>query len=89
MKDGLSGYLREVKRGQVVRIADRGVVVAELRPPTPTDEGEGVYERLVLEGKVLPPSRSWGPDVLVAPRRRPLPRGTALALIAEDRAERG
>jgi antitoxin (DNA-binding transcriptional repressor) of toxin-antitoxin stability system len=34
LKDGLSGYLRDVQRGDVVLVSDRGRVVAELRQPT-------------------------------------------------------
>lgn len=34
LKDGLSAYLRDVRRGDVVLVTDRGQVVAELRQPT-------------------------------------------------------
>jgi antitoxin (DNA-binding transcriptional repressor) of toxin-antitoxin stability system len=88
LKDGLSGYLREVKRGNIIRISDRSVVVAELRSPAADDGADSAYERLVRDGKVLPPVRRWPKDVLAAPRRRPLPAGTALDLVAEDRTER-
>ncbi len=33
LKDKLSSYLREVQRGEVILVTDRGVVVAELRRP--------------------------------------------------------
>jgi antitoxin (DNA-binding transcriptional repressor) of toxin-antitoxin stability system len=34
LKDGLSAYLRDVRRGDVVLVTDRGTVIAELRQPT-------------------------------------------------------
>lgn len=34
LKDRLSAYLRDVQRGDVVLVTDRGRVVAELRQPT-------------------------------------------------------
>lgn len=35
LKNRLSAYLREVARGEIVLVTDRGKVVAELRRPTP------------------------------------------------------
>lgn len=34
LKDGLSAYLRDVRRGDIVLVTDRGQVIAELRQPT-------------------------------------------------------
>jgi antitoxin (DNA-binding transcriptional repressor) of toxin-antitoxin stability system len=34
LKDKLSRYLDEVKRGEVILVTDRGVVIAELRQPS-------------------------------------------------------
>lgn len=34
LKDSLSAYLRDVQRGDVVLVTDRGRVVAEIRQPT-------------------------------------------------------
>lgn len=34
LKDRLSAYLRDVQRGDIVLVTDRGRVVAELRQPT-------------------------------------------------------
>lgn len=54
LKDKLSGYLREVQRGDVVLVTDRGRVVAELRQPTyhagALDAVEQREERLVADG---------------------------------------
>ncbi|HEX9668238.1 MAG TPA: type II toxin-antitoxin system prevent-host-death family antitoxin [Thermoanaerobaculia bacterium] len=38
LKNRLSHYLREVRRGEVVQVTDRGEVIAELRPPEPQNE---------------------------------------------------
>lgn len=34
LKDKLSAYLRDVRRGDVLLVTDRGEVVAEIRPPS-------------------------------------------------------
>jgi antitoxin (DNA-binding transcriptional repressor) of toxin-antitoxin stability system len=34
LKDRLSAFLRDVQRGDVILVTDRGRVVAEIRPPT-------------------------------------------------------
>ena len=34
LKARLSSYVRRVRRGEVIRVTDRGEVVAELRPPS-------------------------------------------------------
>ena len=38
LKSRLSFYVRRVRRGGVVRVTDRGEVVAELRQPAPEEE---------------------------------------------------
>lgn len=87
-KNRLSAHLREVQRGRVIRITDRGRVVAELRPVALGRSGAELYEELVRQGKVIPPQRSR-PRPLPVPRKKPrLPRGTARALIDADRQER-
>ena len=57
LKNRLSAYLREVARGEVVLVTDRGRVVAELRRPT-TEVTFGVLEqaleRLYAEGILVP-----------------------------------
>ena len=41
LKDGLSAYLRDVRRGDIVLVTDRGQVIAELRQPTHHTLGMG------------------------------------------------
>jgi antitoxin (DNA-binding transcriptional repressor) of toxin-antitoxin stability system len=88
LKDNLSAYLRRVKRGEVVRITDRGEAVAELRPPPQTDADEDVYERLLREGKILAPLKRWSNALVARPPRAPLAGGTASLLISQDREDR-
>ncbi len=45
LKARLSQYLRDVRRGEVVLVTDRGEVVAELRPPGGAVIGESDTER--------------------------------------------
>ena len=86
VKNNLSAYLRDVQRGAVVRITDRGRVVAELRRPAAAPGEEPEYERLVAEGKVIAPARRWGPSLVrTSPSGGRLPRGAAAALVDADR----
>ena len=54
LKDRLSAFLRDVQRGDVILVTDRGRVVAELRQPTlgvPADDASAAKVRhLVAEG---------------------------------------
>ena len=54
LKDRLSAFLRDVQRGDVVLVTDRGRVVAEIRRPTvgasPSSPVEPRARRLVEEG---------------------------------------
>lgn len=54
LKDRLSAYLRDVQRGDVILVTDRGRVVAEIRQPTvgapPAEPSEPRVRRLVEEG---------------------------------------
>jgi len=54
LKDRLSAFLRDVQRGDVILVTDRGRVVAELRSPTvgqrTADAVEPRARRLVEEG---------------------------------------
>lgn len=54
LKDRLSAFLRDVQRGDVVLVTDRGRVVAEIRQPTvgapATGAAEARVRRLVGEG---------------------------------------
>lgn len=54
LKDQLSARIRDVRRGDVFLVTDRGVVVAELRPPTlrehALDSVEARLERLAEQG---------------------------------------
>ena len=56
LKDRLSAFLRDVQRGDVIVVTDRGRVVAEIRPPTiepsVTDAATGKLRRLATEGVV-------------------------------------
>src|SRR5262245_10401063 len=89
VKNHLSEYLRQVRRGTIVRITDRGLVVAELRPPPAPDAAAVAFERLVEEGKVLPPTRPWSAALVAVPRRRArFSAGFANELLDADRDER-
>jgi antitoxin (DNA-binding transcriptional repressor) of toxin-antitoxin stability system len=57
LKNNLSAYLREVSKGEVVLITDRGRVVAEMRRPSVESAAgtlEAAMERLHAEGLLTP-----------------------------------
>lgn len=88
LKNRLSAYLREVRNGEVVLVTDRGVVVAELRQPSPgavLGAHDQVLERLSAEG-VLAPGLPQDP---LAYRASPLERAVASSeLLDAERADR-
>jgi prevent-host-death family protein len=88
LKNKLSAYLREVARGEVVLVTDRGRVVAELRRPTSEvamSAVEQALERLHAEGVLVPGL----PQDRTAYRRTTVRlHGTSQALLDADRGER-
>ncbi len=87
LKNKLSEYLREVKRGTVILVTDRGTVVAELREPS-------VYR---VPGHDVSLTSRWSEQGLLRlplSGKKPLPitpislpEGTAQALLNRDRDE--
>ncbi|MBI2206651.1 MAG: type II toxin-antitoxin system prevent-host-death family antitoxin [Candidatus Rokubacteria bacterium] len=86
LKNRLSEYVRHVRAGHRVLVTDRGVVIAELRPPHPRDDDlhPGLAE-LARRGSLRSASPRSGhyPEL-----RRLVPDGTAVRLLDELRGER-
>jgi len=90
LKAHLSAYLREVAAGEVVLVADRGRVVAELRPPGSAerlgDPASVRYAELVDKGVIVPAAgdadRSWSEWSGLGAAR-----GTASAILDAERGE--
>lgn len=61
LRQNLSVYLRRVAKGERLVVTDRNRPVAELGPPPSTGSD---LDRLIAEGKVLPPRRSSLPEPL-------------------------
>jgi antitoxin (DNA-binding transcriptional repressor) of toxin-antitoxin stability system len=89
LKNNLSSYLREMRRGTRILVTDRNAVVAELHEPRADYEAEPLADPVlaewVREGTVLPATRKKEP-LPESPVR--LPDGTALRLLDEDRGRR-
>lgn len=86
LKNQLSRYVRRAQRGERILVTDHGRVIAELGPPHQGSEGEiSRYDALVSAGIIRPALESEAPLTDVAVLH--LPRGTAIRLIDEDRAE--
>jgi prevent-host-death family protein len=67
-KARLSEYLRRAGRGEELVVVNRHEPVASIGPAPRTAASS--YERLVREGKVLPPTRRRGQTGLTRLRRR-------------------
>lgn len=77
LRNHLSRYLDDVRRGEEITITDRGRAVARILPMS----GERKLDRLIAEGRVTPARDPKGP----APSPRVKARGTVSDLIAEQR----
>ena len=90
LKANLSRYLREVERGEVVLVTDRGRVVAELRAAPETATPESLVDRgLRLLAARVPLSirEPHDPTAYVASAFH-AKEGTARALLDAERGER-
>lgn len=88
-KNGLSGLLAEVRRGEKVLVTLRGKPVAEIRPFDADSLIDEEATDLIEEGIAAPPrARLDLSSFLAAPRPR-LPSGhSASRLVAEERDEK-
>jgi len=90
LKNNLSAWLREVRRGVRVLVSDRDTVVAELHEPTATyatgEFSDPVLAEWIRGGALVPPSRPKEP-LPESPVR--LPEGSATGLLDQERGEAG
>jgi antitoxin (DNA-binding transcriptional repressor) of toxin-antitoxin stability system len=89
LKNRLSEYVRQVRAGEGFLVTDRGIVVAELRPPGsppgPPDTPPGLYA-LARRGAATLGTPN---EAALYPRLpRSLPAGTAQRLLDFERGER-
>ena len=88
VKNGLSGYVDQVRAGESILVTDRGVVVARLEPAGAGPEPRGRLERLERAG-LLRAGRAAPPVELIrspAPRAAP---GVSLVQILLDERRDG
>jgi len=87
LKDNLSRYIRRVEAGEHVAITAHGRTVAELVPPRTgaSAGGPSQFDKLVASGAIRIPIEGGDPTE-GWPNIR-LPKGTAAALIDEDRGD--
>ena len=91
LKIHLSAHLRDVARGDVILVTDRGRVVAELRPPGAAEKSmtpeelarQRLIDRGLLKPAVAPGSLNW-----TTPMPRLLKSGTSQELLDADREDR-
>ncbi|MDK3255011.1 type II toxin-antitoxin system Phd/YefM family antitoxin [Blastococcus capsensis] len=80
LRQNASRYLARVKAGETVEVTERGVLVARLVPPLPS---ESARDRLVAAGRLVParnPRRLAGPLHIDGPLT-----GEVLDALREDR----
>ncbi len=87
LKNNLSAYLREVRRGTHILVSDRGNVVAELHEPgavytSGEESGNLILAEWIAKGNVIPPAREKEP-LPAAPVG--VPSGTVRKLLKADR----
>lgn len=85
LKAHLSGYLRDVERGDVILVTDRGRAVAEMRPAGAAGQAfapaDVRYRKLVADGRLRPASLPASVDWPA----RSLKRGTSGELLDAER----
>ena len=88
LKTRLAAYVRRVRRGEVIRVTDRGEVVAELRPPSSAQrvpvELQGLHE-LPSRGILRLGKSNRGVCYPRSPVR--LPEGSAKAALDAERED--
>ncbi len=88
LKNGLSAYLKEVKKGVVLLVTDHGSVVAEIRTPLKEYnivKAEKLKQEWIDSNKLRIPlieKKKVGPSPVT------LPEGTAARLLNEERNEK-
>lgn len=88
LKNGLSKYLEEVKRGGQVLVKDRNVPFAKIVPLNYTDDYDAEEAELVAKGILrLPESDEPLPDSFWEEERPDIPLETILRIIREERDE--
>lgn len=88
LKSRLSEYLRAVRDGEEVLVTDRGRVIARLGPPSASVliELPAAASELARQGLLRP---GGGNQRALYPRvKRPLPSGSSLDLLADERGHR-
>lgn len=89
LKNGLSKYIRDVASGETLLVTDRDRIVAEIRPPSATDDGATHAQRewaaMIREGIVTP---ARAPMAGPPPKTVVIPFDELMAEIEADREDR-
>jgi prevent-host-death family protein len=87
LRQNLSRYLERVKEGETLTVTERGREVARLVPSRP-DVDPYYVELAEKYGATIPTKDLVETIANLPPLANPAPRGTADAILAEDRRER-
>ncbi|MFN2501669.1 MAG: type II toxin-antitoxin system Phd/YefM family antitoxin [Pyrinomonadaceae bacterium] len=86
LKNGLSAYLAEVKRGGQILVSDRNVPFAKIVPLDHTDDYNGEESELIAQGLMIPakeklPDSFWDEELPFVEGNR------AIEILLEERYE--
>jgi len=83
LKNRLSHYLREVRRGEEILIRDRNVPIARIVPLSATDDEDAELMELAALGLVRLPERPWPGSFFSMPGPRISVKEAVAAVLAE------
>ena len=86
LKNRLSHYLREVRRGEEILIRDRNVPIARIVPLSATDDADAELMELAAAGLVRLPERDWPGSFFSMPGPR-ISVKEAVAVVLAERDE--
>lgn len=91
LRNHLSRYLDQVRRGEVIEVVDRNIPIARVVPPVPesrkvSQEDQALIKRLVRSGHVKAGTLKGVPEILKNLPPGPAKSGVLEALLS-DRAE--
>jgi len=88
LKNNLSHYLRQVRKGNEVIIKDRNRVIARIVPAAPQIDYEEELLELAAQGKVRLPEKRLTEEVINEMLNMPLPRPKTKGKAAKDLLKR-
>jgi len=87
VKNGLSGFVDQVRAGESILVTDRGVVVARLEPAGAGPDPQGRLERLERAGMVRVGRAAPPVELIRSPAPHAVPGVSVLQVLLDDRRD--